>query len=72
MVEEGQETLELSDHSPQYVNIVTEKNKSGTWCLAAYLTRMDGVRDRRTVGTCETYEDACHLLRAIWTELGQN
>ena len=58
--------MQISVEMPQRLAVVIEKNKSQTWGVAAYLVRADGLRERRCLATCESYEDATHALRQLW------
>ncbi len=64
------EVLERFAAHPAQVTIVTERNKCGTWGVAAYYERDDGARDRRLLATCETQKDAAQALRNAWAALG--
>ena len=64
------EVLERSTNIPTKVMIVTERNKCGTWGVAAYFERQDGARERRLIATCETQKDAAKALRSTWSTLG--
>ena len=70
MHEHATEVLERRIGEPTKVMIVTEKNKCGTWGVAAYFERHDGARDRRLIATCETQRDAAQALRNTWSGLG--
>ncbi len=68
--EQAFEVLERKSTPPTKVMIVTEKNKCGTWGVAAYFERQDGARERRLIATCETQRDAAQALRNTWFNLG--
>ena len=58
--------MQIALDTPQRVAIVIEKNKSDTWSVAAYLVRADGMRDRRSLATCESYAEATKTLKRVW------
>jgi hypothetical protein len=58
--------MQIKLNTPQRVTIVVEKNKSGTWSVAAYLITAEGHRSRRSLGVFDTYTEAAESLEQAW------
>lgn len=55
-----------SGQSPDHLRIFAELNDRGLWNVAASLCGTGADRERVTLGTCETYEDARQLIEWIF------
>ena len=69
MLNHGAGTFDLAARGSETITIVSERNKGGTWSIAAYLQSDSGPKNRRRLATCERKEDAASVLRHFWSAI---
>ena len=58
--------MEILLDTPMRWEVTIEKDKTDSWVVASYLITADGRRKRRTIATCERFEDASRMLNGLW------